>query len=319
MCVDNLTVMDMIDEGYGYQDYLARIALKAGVPAVDVSRMASLHAAEHFHLEDQIGSITPGRIADILLMKSPDVFPPEIVIANGRVVAERGRLTVDIPAPNFPKFYRQSIQLQKVKRESFSVRAPQDATRVKARVLEVMDGDAFNTATNVELEVVDGAVASDVSRDILRIAVVERYGRHGKVGLGFVKGFGLKRGGMATSLSIPSNNIVAVGVTEDDLWQAVQHLGKIQGGFALLADGEVLAEVAMPFGGIMADAPFETVVREIKRGQAAARALGCPLLHPFFTMAQTVLSTLPDLGVTDQGLVNSREGRTVPVLVEQAA
>jgi adenine deaminase len=319
LCVDNITVMDLIADGFGYHDHLIRIALEVGIPPVEAFRMATLNPAEHYRMADRIGSLAPGRAADILLMKSFDAFPPEIVIVGGRVVASKGSLLVDIPKPNFPESYRRSIDLHLVKRSAFAVRASPTAARARVRVIKVRDAAAFNTAVEAELDVVDGEVQPDVGRDILRMVVVERYGRNGNVGGGFVSGFGLKRGAMATSLSIPSNNIVAVGATEEDLWCAVARLGEIQGGFVVVENGRPIAEVPLPFGGIMAENPFEVTIEEITRATQAAHGLGCGLPHPFYTMAQTVLSTLPELGLTDQGLVDSRLGKTVPVVLEEVA
>jgi adenine deaminase len=279
--------------------------------------MATLNPAEHYRVADQIGSLAPGRAADVLLMKSFDAFPPEVVIVGGKIVARKGTLLVDIPRPNFPESYRHSIDLSRVERSSFALRTSKCAVRARVRVIKVRDAAAFNTAVEAELPVEGGEIQPDVGRDILRMVVVERYGRNGSVGGGFVNGFGLKRGAIATSLSIPSNNIVAVGATEGDLWCAVQRLGENQGGFVVVEEGETVAEVLLPFGGIMAELPFEATIEGITRATEAARRLGCVLEHPFYTMAQTVLSTLPDLGLTDQGLVNSRIGETVPVLLEE--
>jgi len=318
LCVDNITIMDLIQRGFGYQDHLIRLALDNGVPPIEAYRMAALNPAEHYRVSHEIGSITPGRAADILLMKSFSSFPPEIVIVNGKVVARQGRLVVDVPRPNFPDAYRKTIQLDRVQKAAFAIPAPLGRSRVKVRVIKVRDGEAFNSAVQAELEVQDGRVQPDPSRDILRIAVVERYGRNGNVGGGFAMGFGLKRGAIATSLSVPSNNLVAVGANEDDLWDAVQRLGKIQGGFVVVAEGRILAEVLLPLGGIMADEPYEDLIANITVAHEAARSLGCTLNQPFFTMAQTVLSTLPELGLTDRGLVNSQIGKTVPVIWEEA-
>jgi adenine deaminase len=186
-------------------------------------------------------------------------------------------------------------------------------------VIEVRDSEAFNRALDAELPVTDGRVQPEPSRDILAMAMVERYGRNGNVGRAFAKGFGLKRGAIASSLSIPSNNLVAVGTNEEDIWRALAHLEAIQGGFVVVAEGKVLAQVPMPFGGIMSAAPHDGLIVEIRQAEDVARSLGCTLKNPFFTMAQTVLSTLPDLGLTDRGLVNASLGRTVPVLMEEVA
>jgi adenine deaminase len=317
LCLDNINVMDLIAAGFGYQDHLIRIALEVGIPPLEAFRMATLNPAEHYRVADHIGSLAPGRVADVLLMKSFDAFPPEVVIVGGKVVARRGSLIVDIPKPNFPPSYRHTIDLHRVVRSAFALRASESARRARVRVIKVKDAAAFNTAIEAELPVVNGEIQPDVDRDILRMVVVERYGRNGGVGGGFVNGFGLKRGAIATSLSVPSNNIVAVGATEDDLWSAVKRLGENQGGFVVVENGRTIAEALFPFGGIMAELPFEQTIERITQAGEAARALGCGLNQPFYTMAQTVLSTLPDLGLTDRGLVNSKIGKTVPVLLEE--
>lgn len=317
-CIDNITVMDMVEEGYGYLDYLVKIALDIGTSPVDTFRMAALHAAEHYRVDDRIGSIAPGRVADILLLDTPGSFPPAKVIVNGRIVAEEGRLCIDVPPSSFPDAYRKTIKLDGLDKRRLAVAAPAGRERVKARVIKVIDGDAFNSTLTATLDVSHGLVQPDIANDILKIVVIERYGRGAGVGVGFVRGFGLRRGAIATSLSVPSNNIVAVGVSDDDIWTAIQHLHAIQGGFVTVADGEVLAQMLLPLGGIMAEQPYEEVVAQIQHTQAAARLLGCELIHPFFTMAQTVLSTLPDLGLTDKGLVNARTAQVVPVVIEEA-
>jgi len=316
LCVDNITVMDLIGAGFGYQDHLVRLALGWGIPPAEVYRMATLNPAEHYRQSDRLGSIAPGRAADILLLSALDAFPPEWVIADGKFVAHRGQLTVEVPPPRFPDFYRHTIDLSRVARSALDVRVEPARTQARVRMIRARDGEAFNTGLEVDLPVSGGKVRPDLGRDILCMATVERYGRNGNVGRGFVTGFGLKRGAVATSLSVPSNNLVAVGVSEDDLWQAIHHLEQIQGGFVVVADGQVLAQVRFPLGGIMAEQPFEEVVSEIAAAHAVARSLGCTLQNPFFTMAQTVLSTLPDFGLTDRGLVSSQLGRTVPTVVE---
>lgn len=319
LCVDNITVMDMVEQGFGYLDYLVQIALSAGVPPIEVFRMASLNPAEHYRLSHEIGSIAPGRRADILLLRSLDAFPPEVVIANGEIVARKGKLTVDIPAPSFTNVYMRSIDIARVRKASLVALTDPAAASVRCRVIDVIDGDAFNKECAATLPVVEGQIMSDPANDVLKLIVAERYGRHGDVGVGFVKGFGLMRGAMATSMSIPSNNIVAVGVSDDEIWHAVQALGAMQGGFVLVENGEVVASVPLPVGGIMTTEPYEVFVEKIGFLQTKAREFGCELDHPVFTMAQTVLSTLPDLGLTDKGLVNARIGRIIPVEMLEAA
>jgi adenine deaminase len=319
LCVDNITLMFMVAAGFGYLDHLVRLAIRSGVPPVEAYRMATLNPAEHYRLSGQVGAIAPGRSADILLLKELDAFPPEWVFVDGKAVARSGRFLGAQPPAACPEVLRKTIDLQGRSRPSLSVMAKANRSGARARVIEVRDSEAFNRAFEVDLAVADGRVQPDPARDILIISVVERYGRNGNVGRGFVKGFGLKRGAIASSLSIPSNNLVSVGTNEDDIWRALERIEAIQGGFVVVDEGRILAEVPLPFGGIMANTPHAALIGEILRADDAARGLGCTLRNPFYTMAQTVLSTLPDLGLTDRGLVDANRGRTVPVLVEDGS
>lgn len=317
MCIDNNTSIDIVSRGYGYLDYLVRIAIEAGVPALDALRMVTLNPAEHFRIAGDVGSITPGRLADILLLSAPNRFPPEIVLVGGKVVARKGRLTASIPAPRIPADYRNSIRLEKVERASLRAPAPPEATSVRARVFEVVDGDSFNREEIRELAVIDGAIQPDPANDVLKIVVVERFGRAGRVGVGFVKGFGLTRGALATSISVPFNNIVAVGASDDEIWRAIQHLGDIQGGFAAIDGNRAVADVPLRVGGLMSEEPHEVFLDKMDQAQAAARQLGCLLKDPFKTLVSTIHTTLPDLGLTDRGLVNSRIGVGTTLIVEE--
>lgn len=319
MCIDNNTSIDIVSRGYGYVDHLVKIALDVGVPPLDAYRMVSLNPAEHFRVSGEIGSITPGRLADILLLGALDRFPPDYVIVGGKVVAREGELLVDIPAPNFPAAYRNSVRLDKVRREALRSPAPAGRSTVTARVFEVVDGGAFNKEFHHELEVIDGGIQADAANDILKIAVAERYGHHGNVGVGFVKGFGLKRGALATSISVPFSSIVAVGTSDDEIWHAIQRLGEIQGGFVAVEGGKPVAEVPLRVGGIMSEAPVDAFLGGVETAQAAARAMGCPLKDPFKTLVSTTHSTLPDLGLTDKGLINSRIGTGTTIIVEETS
>lgn len=304
LCIDNSTVMDMVADRCGYLDHLVGRAIELGVPPVEAFRMVSLNPAEHFRQSSTIGSIAPGRKADILLMTSPTTFPPEKVLVGGKVVAERGRLTCAIPEPSIPSKLMNSVHLKHADAAKLRCPAPSGANSVPARVIEAHDGAAYNKELIVDLPVVDGVVQGDPARDILKIAIVERYGRNGNVAVAFVNGFGLQRGAIATSMSVPANNIVAVGTNDDDMWRAITRLEEISGGFVVVDKGMVVSEMPFPICGMMSPVPFEAVVRGVEITQDAARGLGSLLRHPFLTMAHTVLPTLPDLGMTDMGLIN---------------
>lgn len=317
LCIDNITIMDIVGTFGGYLDTPLRIGLESGLSPVDIIRMATLNPATHYQKDGQLGSLTPGRFADIVLLRELKQFPPEIVIAGGKVAARNGRMVEEIKAPVISSDYLNSIHLPAgFSADCFIVPAKPEKPEAKARVIKVQDGEAFNDCLIETLKVIDGDVQPDLERDILKIAIIERYGRYGDLTTAFIHGFQLQSGAIATSYSVPSNNIVVVGTNRSDMAAAVNHIDKIQGGFVVVKDGEVLAEVNLPIGGIMSADPYENLLVDIEKANAAAAALGCPLQHPFFSMSQTVLSSLPDLGLTDRGLVDVPSGKIVEVILE---
>jgi adenine deaminase len=317
ICIDNNTAMDIVTNGYGYMDYLVRVALDAGIPPVDAYRMATLHPAEHHREAASLGSVTPGRFADLIVMDDFSSFPPHKVIVDGRVVAEEGRLVVDVMPPASADVRRQTILIPTLRPEQLRLEAPSMETYL-VRVIKAHDGDAFNTERLIELPVRNGALHADPLQDLLKIAVVERFGRFGTLGLGIVEGFGLKHGAIATSISVPFNNIVCVGTDDHSMWTAIKRIEALQGGFVVAADDEVLADVPLAFGGLMSLEPFETFLDAVSVAEAIARERGCRLANPFKTLVSTVHTTLPDLGLTDRGLVDTKNGRPVSIFVEPA-
>lgn len=318
LCIDNITIMDIVGGFGGYIDRPFRLGLQSGLPPVDVVRMATLNTAVHYKKDSRLGSLTPGRLADIVLLRELDCFPPEIVIVDGKVVARQGKMIEKIKPPVIAPGYLNSIRLPEgFSPDCFKVAVDPDKPTARVHVIKARDGAALNQSGIEELQVMDGDVQPDLERDILKMAIIERYGRRGSHTTAFVNGFRLQHGAIATSYSVPSNNIVTVGTNKDDMAIAVEHLAKIQGGFVVVDDGQVLAEVSMRVGGIMSTAPYEEVLADIDKANEAAHTLGCPLQHPFFTMAQTVLSSLPEFGLTDRGLVDVATGKIVDVAVEE--
>ncbi len=318
--VDNMSVSSIVGDGFGYLDRSLKVAIGSGLPPVDAVRMGTLNTARHYGKANTIGSLTPGRMADVLLVRELDSFPPETVITSGRIVARNGTLIVDITRSEFPQSYRESVRLHRsFQPETLKIATPDGVSRVVVRVVDVNDQDAaFNAAASATLRVFNGGVESDPAQDVLKLCVVERYGRNGNVALAFARGFGLERGAIATSVSVPSNNIVAVGATDADMWLAINHVAKIQGGYAVVADGAVLADVNLRIGGIVSESPYEEVMSAISNAETVAReTLGCTLESPLRAITSTVLSTLPDYGMTDRGLIDVATQQFVPLLIPQ--
>lgn len=311
-CVDDKDIRDI--EREGLVDHLVRQAIRSGVDPLQAIRMATLNPAEHFGLERDLGGIAPGRIADILLVGELADFVVETVIASGRVVARSGRLLGELPQLPAADWMLRTIRLPRaIGAQDFACRSDR-AGQTRVRALQVFGDQIISVERQVTLAVEGGEILPDVGRDLLRMAVVERHGRSApNIGLGFVAGFGLRRGAIASSVSPDIHQIVTVGVGKDDMAAAVARLAELQGGIVVAAEGRVLAELALPVGGLMSSLPYEQVIEGLERLGEAAAGLGCRLPSPFMTLAFAACPTLTELKLSDRGLIDVRAGRLLPL------
>lgn len=305
------------DEIYieGHINYNVRRAIELGLSPIDAVKIATLNAAKHFRLEDEIGSITPGRLADIVIV--PDIYQvkPSMVLFEGKVVAENGTLTHEVPVPEYPSWILDTVHLKKpITAESFQVNAMDNTCEVDATVIDLIPTQIINKRLSCRLPVKDGLVQIDKENDILKLAVVERYGKTGGVGLGFVKGFELPRGALAFSTSHDHHNIVVVGASDDDMAIAVNDLATLHGGVTAVLDGKVLAHMSLPIGGLMSTLPAAQVAEQLKIVNRAAAEMGYPHSAPFMTLSFISLPTVPELGLTDLGLIDVEKHCLIPVI-----
>ncbi len=301
-CTDDKHVNDILNEGH--INYNVNKAIELGMEPMQAIQMATINTARHFRIEDEIGSITPGRKADILLTHDITKIKPHTVIFEGEVVTEEGAMISEIPSRDYPEWIRNTVILKsKVTAESFLVKTEQ-TDKTSVNVIGITGDQIINDWLTDELQVKDGSVISDPDRDILKLAVVERYGKNGNIGVGFVQGFGLKRGALAASVSHDHHNIVTVGTNDSDMALAANTVADIQGGLAVVLDGEVLAKMALRIGGLMSDLPAKKVIQEIEQVNLAVRELGSDLPAPFMTLEFISLPTVPELGLTDMGLID---------------
>lgn len=290
-CTDDRNPLDIAEEGH--LDYMIREAIRHGAPLHHVYRVASWSAANAFGLSDR-GLIAPGRRADIVLVDSLEACSVRQVISAGRLVtpelfAARGHV-----AP----VGMDSVKARPVRVEDFRIPATERATRV----IGVVPGRIITEDVRLDLPVVDGEKQVDLEQDAVKVCVVERHGRNGNIGCGFVHGFGMKRGAIASSVGHDSHNITVVGVDEADMALAVNRLIELRGGFAVAQGGEVTAELALPVAGLMADTSFEEVHDALIPLRAAAKALGVVLAEPFLQVAFLPLPVIPHLKITDFGM-----------------
>ncbi|MDZ7372000.1 MAG: adenine deaminase, partial [candidate division KSB1 bacterium] len=295
-CTDDRHPQDILAEGH--VNYIIRSAVKSGLPPVSAVRMATLNTAEYFGL-NRIGAIAPGRLADLVVFDDFASLNIQYVYKNGRLAAKNGRMVIEPPAR--PRAgLRGSVNIKWLDGHEFQIKA----NGRRARVIEVVPDQIITRASEVEVKTKDGNVVSDVERDILKMFVLERHRASGNIGKGLVKGFGLKRGAIASSVAHDSHNLIVVGVNDSDIFKAVIFLNKIGGGMVAVADGEVLAALELPIAGLMSNQPLERVSLQMQRLTEAALHLGSRLKDPLMTLSFMALPVIPQLKLTDRGLVD---------------
>jgi adenine deaminase len=294
LCTDDRNPLDIAEEGH--IDYLIRAAIGRGVRPLDAYRAATWSAARHFGLFDR-GLVAPGQRADIVLLEDLATCKVQSVICRGApVTPDRFRTRPDVPLVGL-----DSVKLRPVTAATFHVPAGAGAS---PPVIGIRPGQILTDRLDVEVARRGDAFVADVARDVLKVAVLGRHNDNGNVGRGFVKGFGLKRGAIASSVGHDSHNICVIGCDDRDMKTAVNRLIELRGGFAAAADGQIVAELALPIAGLMSDRPFEDVEQGLRHLRAAVRALGTELHEPFLQMAFLPLPVIPHLRITDRGLVD---------------
>ncbi|WP_121629125.1 adenine deaminase [Tropicibacter alexandrii] len=293
LCTDDRNPLDIGE--HGHLDYMIRSMIAAGSSPLAVYRAASLSAAEAFGLKDR-GMIAPGKRADIVVLGSLEACDARMVLAGGVVLDDAAferRALIDPVG-------RGSVKAPTVRAQDFRHRG----NRVETDVIGIREGQILTNHLREDIAIEDGDKRPDLSRDLIRIAVVERHGKNGNIATGFVKGFGLQAGAIASTVCHDHHNIACVGASYEDMAVAANRLGKIEGGFVVVKDGAVLAELALPVAGLMSLEPFETVRERLVDLRAAAKGLGVGLEEPFLQLAFLALPVIPALKITDRGMVD---------------
>jgi len=314
LVTDDREPSDILREGH--IDHVVRRAIEEGVDPVKAIQMATLNTAEHFKVDFDIGSLAPGRIADILILKSLENISIETVIANGLAVARDGKLIVDIPDYHYPESVRKTVRLhKKLDENDFKIKID-GKDRFRVRVIEVLEGKTLTRETIVEMENKKGFLEAESAKDLSKVAVVERHNASGRIGLGFVKGFGFKEGAVASTVAHDSHNLLIIGTNDSDMAYAGNVLSEVNGGIVAVRRNSIIALVELPIAGLMSDKPVEEVVENIDRLSKAFKQLGCNLKRPFMTMSLLALPVMPELRITDKGLIDTINFRKVDLIVE---
>jgi adenine deaminase len=286
----------------GHVNSMVRDAVAAGIAPEDALVMASLNAATWHGLRD-LGALAPGYQADVLVLPDLESYVPETVLKAGRELEEIAR-------PEVPEWVKHTVRVRPLSTNDFAIPWEGDG---QARVIGIVPDQIVTESMAEEPSVTDGRVQSDPDRDLLKIAVVERHLGTGRVGLGLVRGFRLKSGAIASTVAHDAHNAVVVGVKDDDMLRAVRRLSETGGGVVVIDRGIVRAELKLPVAGLVSDASLEDVIADSRACVEAAHALGCELHSPFQTMAFLALSVIPQLKITDRGLVDVDRFELVPL------
>lgn len=315
LCTDDSHSGTLVAEGH--MDRVVRHAIAQGLRPITAIQMATLNTARHFGMEREIGSITPGRRADIVLTPDLVALPIELVIAAGEVLAENGVLTAAIPAPSYPAFARNTVRLGKTLRaEDFDIAAPEGADSVRARVIGVIENQAPTRALVAELSVSGGIVDMDAAADICQIALVERHRGTGAVVNGFVSGFGYDRPcAVASTVAHDSHHMIVVGTSKDDMARAANHLGSIGGGITVFSDGRELATVELAIAGLMSEEDVATVARKAGAMVDAMALCGCRMNNAYMQHSLLALVVIPEIRISDQGIIDVTRFRKVDLFL----
>jgi len=293
---DDKLAGDLVNEGH--IDHCVRKAIRLGLPPISALQIATINPARHYRLQN-LGAIAPRFWADFIVFDDLKKFSIRQVYKKGVLVAEDGRYLGRTPAKiGLP---RSTMNLR-YQPGDFRVRA---GGGTKIKVIEIVPQQIVTRTAIVAPKVEDGEVVADTRRDILKLVVVERHRATGNVGVGFVRGFKLKTGALASTVAHDAHNVVVVGATDGDILMAIDELARLQGGQVAVANGKVQARLGLPIAGLVSDRPLAEVIKGIEDLNVAARALGCELTAPFMTLSFLSLSPIPELKLTDQGLIDA--------------
>lgn len=293
----------------GHLNTVVKKAIQSGLDPVTAIQLATLNPAEYFGLKDR-GAVAPGFRADLAVVNDLNGFEVNAVYKDGRMVVDRGSLV------SFPDFEDRTmwvkpgpLNISSLSPESFRIPHSEN----KAKVIEVVPGQLITHVRFEKIRSRNGYVVTDIESDILKLCVVERHRATGHIGLGMVRGFGLKHGAIATSVAHDSHNVIAVGVTDGEIYRAVEDVRIMGGGLSVVKDNETLAKVPLEIAGLMWGGSLEALVQRLREIKKTAAGLGCVLEEPFMALSFLALPVIPELKLTDMGLVDVNKFEIVPL------
>ena len=317
LCTDDSHAGTIVNDGH--MNRVVRHAIECGLQPITAIQMSTLNTAQHFGLERELGSITPGRRADLLLVDDLPSLTITDVYARGEHLAQHGKLLMDIESFDYPAFSRDTVKMGKqLSERDFNIVAPKGASKVRVRVIGVVENQAPTKALEAELTVTDGLITGDPVQDICQIALVERHRATGDVVNALVSGFGYNKPcAMASTVAHDSHHMIVVGNNKADMARAANRLAEVGGGVTFYSEGVEKALIEMPVAGLMSDEPAETVAAKAEKLVAAMADCGCTLNNAYMQHSLLALVVIPELRISDLGLVDVTRFEKVDLVVNQ--
>lgn len=314
LVTDSLDPTDLAEKGH--MEYVVQRAIDLGFKPANAVQMATLNAAEYFGLDGITGGIAPGKQGDMLIIPDPITIKPEYVISKGKVIARDGGLLSSPKRHSFSNKTLNSIILpRELKAADFSITIKEKRDQVKVRVIDQVT-DLVTKEYITSVPVVEGEIQADVREDILKVAAIDRSNVPGRSFTGFVRGFRLVKGAIASSSAWDTSDIIAVGVNENDMAIAVNRIHSLQGGAVVCDGGKILAEIPLPIFGLMSDLPMKEILERSREIKEIVKGLGFPFGDPLLTLATLTGAAIPFIRICEEGLVNIKDGRLLDLIVE---
>ncbi|MFQ3546150.1 adenine deaminase [Halobacillus rhizosphaerae] len=322
MPTDNLSLIT--DDVYpqtlvskGHLNHVVRRAIEEGIDPLVALKLATINIAHYFNCGDTLGSLSPGKHADILMIDDLEEMKPSTVVIGGKMVYDQGNYLVSFPEYRYPDKAKNSVHLKEpLKAEDFYPKSAQK-NKTEVQVIDIIENNARTKKGKAELHVKDGIIESDVTNDVIRLTCIDRHHGSGDISHGFARGFQLKSGAVASTVAHDSHNLLVMGVSEEDMAIAANHLAEIGGGMAAVENGQILASVPMPIAGLMSEEPLETVAAQVEKLEEAWKKLGCPIHAPFMTFSLIALPVIPSLRITNRGLADVDSFALTPLEINE--
>lgn len=312
LVTDDVSPQTLVEKGH--LNHVVRRAIEEGVDPVTAIQMVTINVARYFNLEKDLGSLTPGKCADILLLDDLQKVEPTTVITDGQVIFDKGELVAQFPTFVYPAHIRNSMNVKReLTAEDFQLASRGKENKTSVNVIQVIENSARTAKMTATLSVEQGIIQPDTEQDIVRLACIERHRGTGQISLGLTHGFQLKSGAVASTVAHDSHNLIVMGINEQDMAFAANELIKLGGGTIVVENGSVLAQVPLTIAGLMSDKSLLEVVEEVTQLEGAWKQIGCPLNAPFMTFSLIALPVIPEIRISNRGIVDVTQFKLIDV------